>query len=135
MIIVELKGRGISKGKVEGIAIVSKKPFSFLGGVNKDGDIIDKNSDLYGQSIKDKIFVFPYGKGSTVGSYVIYGLAKRGILKGIINKECETIVATGAILGGIPLVDMVDIEKIKTGDKILIDGDKGIVKILNKSKN
>ena len=128
---MELKGRAISKGIVEGIAIVSKKPFSFLGGVDEEGNIIDKESDLYGQSLKGKIFVFPYGRGSTVGSYVIYGLAKRGILKGIVNKECEPIVATGAILGGIPLVDRVDIEKIKTGDRIVVDGNKGIVRILD----
>ena len=128
---MELKGRAISKGIIEGIAIVSKKPFSFLGGVDEEGNIVDKESDLYGQSLKGKIFVFPYGEGSTVGSYVIYGLAKRGILKGIVNKECEPIVATGAILGGIPLVDRVDIEKIKTGDRIVVDGNKGIVKILD----
>ncbi|XRP97253.1 DUF126 domain-containing protein [Methanocaldococcus sp. 16A] len=127
---MELKGRSISKGVIEGIAIVSKKPFSFLGGVDKEGNIIDKDSDLYGQSLKGKIFVFPYGRGSTVGSYVIYGLAKKGILKGIVNKECEPIVATGAILGGIPLVDKIEIEKIKTGDRIVVDGNKGVVKIL-----
>jgi predicted aconitase with swiveling domain len=124
---MELRGRSISKGIAEGIAIVSKDPFSFLGGVNEEGIIIDKNSELYGESLKDKIFVFPYGKGSTVGSYVIYGLAKRGILKGIVNKECEPIVATGAILGKIPLVDKVDIEKIKNGDKVIVDGDNGVV--------
>ncbi|AAB99415.1 TPA: DUF126 domain-containing protein [Methanocaldococcus jannaschii] len=129
---MELKGRSISKGIIEGIAIVSKKPFSFLGGVDEEGNIIDKDSDLYGQSLKGKIFVFPYGRGSTVGSYVIYGLAKRGILKGIVNKECEPIVATGAILGGIPLVDKIDIEEIKTGDRIVVDGNTGVVKILNK---
>ncbi|EHP85975.1 DUF126 domain-containing protein [Methanotorris formicicus] len=124
---MELKGRSISKGITEGIAIVSKEPFSFLGGVNEEGIIIDKNSELYGESLKNKIFVFPYGKGSTVGSYVIYGLAKRGILKGIINKECEPIVATGAILGKIPLVDKVDIEKIKNGDRVVVDGNSGVV--------
>ena len=127
---MELRGRSISKGIVEGTAIVSKKPFSFLGGVDEEGNIIDKESDLYGQSLKGKIFVFPYGRGSTVGSYVIYGLAKRGILKGIVNKECEPIVATGAILGGIPLVDKEDIEKIKTGDRIVVDGNRGVVRIL-----
>ena len=129
MEVVELKGRIISKGQVEAEAIVSDTPISFLGGVNEDGIITDKENELYGQSIKDKIFVFPTGKGSTVGSYVIYGLAKKGILKGIINKECEPIVATGAILGKIPMVDNIDINNIKTGDRVLIDGNNGIVRI------
>ncbi|WP_017980918.1 DUF126 domain-containing protein [Methanocaldococcus villosus] len=127
---MELKGRAISKGRAEGVALVSKKPFSFLGGVDKDGKIIDKNSDVYGESLKGKIFVFPYGRGSTVGSYVIYSLAKKGILKGIVNKECEPIIASGAILAGIPLVDKVDIDKIKNNDYIIVDGYKGVVKVI-----
>ena len=129
MEVIELKGRIISKGQVEAEAIASDAPISFLGGVNEDGIITDKENELYGQSIKDKIFVFPTGKGSTVGSYVIYGLAKKGILKGIINKECEPIVATGAVLGKIPMVDSIDINNIKTGDRVLIDGNNGIVRI------
>jgi len=39
---------------------------------------------------------------------------------GIINKECETIVAVGAIISEIPCVDKVDISEIKTGDSIRI---------------
>ncbi|ADG12874.1 DUF126 domain-containing protein [Methanocaldococcus infernus] len=124
-----LKGRVISKGYVEAELLVSKKPFSFLGGVDKEGNVIDKESDIYGESLKGKIFAFPYGKGSTVGSYVIYDLAKRGILKGIINKECEPIVATGAILGGIPLIDRIDIDKLESGKRIVLDAYKGLVKL------
>ncbi|AXI25903.1 hypothetical protein CFE53_03920 [Methanofervidicoccus sp. A16] len=126
---MEIKGRSISKGIVEGEALVSHKPISFLGGVNKEGIVVDRESDIYGKSIKDRILVFPTGKGSTVGSYVIYALGRKGILKGIVNRECEPIVATGAILGRIPLVDNIDISKIETGDWVVLDGDKGIVKI------
>jgi len=126
---IEIKGRSISKGIVEGEALVSHKPISFLGGVNKEGIVVDRESDIYGKSIKDRILVFPTGKGSTVGSYVIYALGRKGILKGIVNRECEPIVATGAILGRIPLVDNIDISKIETGDWVVLDGDKGIVKI------
>jgi len=126
---IEMRGRGISKGVVEGEALVSHKPISFLGGVNREGVITDRDSDIYGMSIRDKILVFPTGKGSTVGSYVIYALGRRGILKGIINRECEPIVATGAILGRIPLVDKVDISKIDTGDWVVLDGSRGVVKV------
>ncbi|HID47907.1 MAG TPA: DUF126 domain-containing protein, partial [Methanococcaceae archaeon] len=93
---MEIKGRAISRGVVEGEALVSYKPISFLGGINRDGIVVDRDSDIYRKSIRDKILVFPTGKGSTVGSYVIYALGKRGILKGIVNRECEPIVATGA---------------------------------------
>ena len=88
----------------------------------KTGIVIEKDHELEGQCVKDKILVFPYGKGSTVGSYVIYGLKKNGVApKAIVNKETETIVATGAILAGIVCVDGIDIEKIKDGDYIIIE--------------
>jgi len=125
----ELHGRIISKGVVEGEAIVSKSSISFLGGVNEEGIVTDKENELFGKSIANKIFVFPTGKGSTVGSYVIYGLAKRGLLKGMVNFESEPIVATGAILGKIPLVDKVNIDEIKDGDIVVVDGNTGTVKI------
>jgi uncharacterized protein len=126
-----MKGRTISPGKAEGEAIVSKEPIGFYGNVDpKTGIIIEKGNPLEGENIKDKILVFPCGKGSTVGSYVIYGLAKNGVgPKAIINEETETIVATGAILSGIPCVDKIDIKKIKTGDKIKVDADTGDVEI------
>ena len=126
-----MKGRTISPGKAEGKAIVSSEPIGFYGNVDpKTGIVIEKGHPLEGKKITGKILVFPCGKGSTVGSYVIYGLAKNGVAPaGIINKETETIVATGAILAGIPCVDSVDIDTIKDGDNIKIDADKGEVKI------
>ena len=126
-----MKGRTISPGKTEGMAIVSKEPIGFYGGIDiETGVVIEKGHPLEGKSVTDKILVFPCGKGSTVGSYVIYGLKKNGVgPRGIINKETETIVATGVILAGIPCVDQIDIEKIKNGDNILLDADNATVEI------
>ncbi|MCD6480659.1 MAG: DUF126 domain-containing protein [Thermoplasmata archaeon] len=118
-----MRGRTIYPGKVGGEAMVSKEPIGFYGGIDiKTGIVIEKGHELEGKCVKDKILVFPYGKGSTVGSYVIYGLKKNGVApRAIINKETETIVATGAILAAIPCVDGIDIEKIKDGDVVEIN--------------
>jgi uncharacterized protein len=126
-----MKGRTISPGKVQGTAIVSPEPIGFYGGIDaKTGIVIEKGHPLEGKKVTGKILVFPCGKGSTVGSYVIYGLAKNGVAPlGIINKETETIVATGVILAGIPCVDKVDISKIKTGNTLVLDATKGNVDI------
>jgi len=126
-----MKGRTISPGKAEGEAIVSTEPIGFYGGIDaKTGIVIEKGHPLEGKKVTDKILVFPCGKGSTVGSYVIYGLAKNKVgPAGIINKETETIVATGVILAGIPCVDHIDIDKIKNGDKVAIDADNASVEI------
>ena len=62
------------------------------------------------------------GKGSTVGSYTLYRMKKSGIAPaGIINKECETVVAVGTIISEIPCVDEIDISKIKTGDMVRLE--------------
>ncbi|HHQ45128.1 MAG TPA: DUF126 domain-containing protein [Candidatus Altiarchaeales archaeon] len=123
---MELDGRIINRGRVEGEALVSKNPISFYGGVDpQTGVVKDKDSDINGQSISGKILVFPFGKGSTVGPYTIYQLAKNGKAPlAVVNVECETIVAVGCIISGIPSVDRIDISKIKTGDKVLVDGGK-----------
>jgi len=128
-----LTGRKISKGLAEGEVLKSSSPISFLGGVDpKTGIVMDKNSSAFGKSVKDKIFVFPMGKGSTVGSYVIYQLKKNGAAPlAIINREAETIVSVGAIISDIPMVDKIEIDSIEEGKKIKINGDNGTVEILN----
>jgi predicted aconitase with swiveling domain len=124
-----MKGRIIKKGKAEGEAIVSSEPIGFLGGVDPDtGNVIEKGHPLEGKNIKGKILVFPTGKGSTVGSYVLYRMKKNNAAPiGIINEECEPIVAVGAIISDIPCIDKIDINKIKTGDNIKIEGENVIV--------
>jgi len=117
-----MKGRTIYPGSAEGEALVSQEPLGFYGGVDiKTGVVIEKGHELEGKCVKGRILVFPYGKGSTVGSYVIYGLKKNNVAPAaIINRETETIVATGAILAGIVCVDRVAIEEIENGAHVTV---------------
>ncbi len=128
---VTLSGRKVSKGKASGEALVSSEGISFYGGVDPvTGKIVEKGHPLEGQSITGKVFVFPTGKGSTVGSYVMYDMKKRGTAPAaIVNAEIETIVAVGAIISGLPCVDRIDVGKIKTGDKVEVDGESGKVTV------
>jgi len=127
----EMKGRKICGGKAEGEALVTKQGISFFGGVDPaNGEVQEKGHELEGQSIRGKILVFPQGKGSTVGSYALYRMKKQGTApKAIVNSECETIVAVGAIISEIPCVDKIDISKIKTGQKVKVDGDNATVEV------
>lgn len=129
-----IKCRTISKGIANGELIVSKNPLSFLGGVDpKTGKIIDSNHDLYGESIKNKILFIPSGKGSTVGSYVIFQMKKNGMApKAIICLNAEPIIATGAIMSNIPMVDSLSsYEDLTTGTDIELDANKGKIEILD----
>lgn len=121
-----MKGRGISSGKATGKALVCGEPFSFLGGVNgSTGRFSIMDAD-----ITDRVFVFPHGKGSTVGSYVIYDLRVHGHAPAaIVNRSAETIVTTGAVISDVPMVDGVDISVIRDGDTVTVDGDAGTVTV------
>jgi predicted aconitase with swiveling domain len=119
-----LLGRVIKAGRAEGIALVSPEAIGFFGMVDPEtGIIVEQGHPLQGQSIRGRVLVFPTGKGSTVGSYSLYRMAKAGVAPAaIINAESEPIVAVGAIISEIPMLDRVDILQIRTGDEIRIDG-------------
>ena len=132
-----LKGRPIVPGHVKGRALVSRMPISFLGGVDPNtGVIIERNHDLKGRSLKDKILCFPHGHGSTVGSYVIYSITKRNVgPKAIINVRADPVVVVGAVIADIPMMDQVDIEQIESDDIIEVDSEKGIIRVERKMEN
>ena len=131
---ITIKGRTISKGYAEGEALVCRQPIGFNFGVDfETGVITEYNHELFGKSIKDKILLFPHGKGSTGGSYVVYQLAKNMTgPKAIINMTTETIIAVGAIMGGIPVIDSLEknpYDLISNGDRVKVDADQGVVTI------
>jgi predicted aconitase with swiveling domain len=128
---MKLTGRRIYQGKTEGEALVTKDSISFYGGVDPEtGIVVEKGHELEGVDTTGKILVFPTGKGSTVGSYVIYQMAKTGKgPKALILQECEAIVAVGCIIGEVPCVDQIDTNQITTGSKVVIDAGAGVVEV------
>jgi predicted aconitase with swiveling domain len=126
---LKLQGRVIHRGEARGTALVSPVAIGFLGGVDAEtGVVVELGHPLQGQSIAGRVLVFPTGKGSTVGSYTLYRLARRGLAPAaIINARSEAIVAVGAIIANIPMVDRVDIAQIKTGDRVQVIGEDVII--------
>ena len=131
---MKLEGRCIVKGKVSGEALVTKDNISFMGSVNpKTGVIIERGHELEGESIAGKILVFPTAKGSTGGSYMLYDVVKNKVGPiAIINAKAESIVVIGAIVSELPMIDNIDISKIKTGDWLELDATSGAVFIKEK---
>ena len=128
-----VKGRVISRGRAKGPALVTMDPISFLGSVDpKTGIVIEKGHSLEGQSVAGRVLVFPRGKGSTVGSYVILQLKKNGVAPlAIINLEAETIIAVGAIISKIPMLDMLEKDMysfLKTGMTVEVDAESGEIR-------
>jgi len=121
---LKLTGRAIYAGEAEGDALVTSQPISFYGGVDPaSGEVIERGHELQGECVKGRVLVFPHGKGSTVGSYILYRLSKSGAApSAIVNEKCETIVAVGAIISEIPCVDMIDITKIRRNARLRVLG-------------
>jgi len=130
-VILIVRGRSISRGKGTGRLLVSPAPISFLSGVDPEtGIVVEKGHPLEGKSVAGTVLVFPFGKGSTVGSYVLYALAKNGHAPAaIVNSEAEAIIATGAIIGNIPMIDRpeVPLDRLSDGTVVTVDGDKGVL--------
>jgi predicted aconitase with swiveling domain len=128
-VILLIRGRGIAGGQGKGPLLVSPVPLSFLSGVDPaSGIIVEKGHPLQGVCITGTVLAFPYGKGSTVGSYVLYALSRNGHAPAaIVNTEAEPIIATGAIIGEIPMIDHIDIpiNRLRSGVEVLVNGDSG----------
>ncbi len=122
-----IKGRAISNGIAKGKVVKVDEPFGFLGGVDPStGDLLVAD----GENIAGKVFVFPHGKGSTVGSFVMYDLLVHGNAPAaIVNRSAETIVTTGAVISSIPMVDSVDTDLLRDGDIVYVNGTDGTISL------
>jgi hypothetical protein len=129
-----LRGRKVVGGKAKGAALVTAEPICFLGGVDvKTGIITEVGHPLKGKCMAGKVLVFPTGKGSTGGSYLIYEAVSNGVGPcAMINRNVEQVTAIGCIIAEVPMVDRVDpdaIEAIKDGDLVEVNADEGIITV------
>ncbi len=119
----------IVKGKTSGKVLLSKNPINFLGGVDKiTGKVRDEIHDLFGRSIENKILVFPYGIGSSVGAYTIYSLKyNKSAPLAMICMKADLTTASGCAISNIPLIvaDKEEYELLKDGQEVLVDAVDG----------
>lgn len=134
---IVLHGRGVVGGVTEGEALVTRETISGWGGVSpKDGTIIETRHELRGLSFKDKVLVFRGAKGSSGWSVMFHTCRLAGTApKAMIFNEMTNKVALGAVVMRIPTVTELDrdpLDLIETGDRVRVDGDRGIVEIFKK---
>ena len=129
---VVLKCHRIIRGYGEGEALVSHEPICFYLTEPKTGIVREKNHELVGRSVRDKVLVFPSGKASSVVQ--IDGLFKltlnKTAPKAMIVKDVETVLIVSAFIARVPLVDRLEkdpFEIIRSGDLVKVNAEKGIV--------
>jgi len=131
-----IKGKTVSKqGEVEGEALVTDNLIAFWGATDwETGEIVEVAHPLRGRNIKDKVLVFPAGKGGagdTFGYYYLYrnGKAPKAL---VCNRPQPTTVA-GALLCNTPMVygfreNVIDL--IANGDIVKVDSNAGTVEVI-----
>lgn len=129
---IELKGRGIVPGRVEGEALVSHETISGWGGIDPStGTIIERRHELYGVSFTGKVLVFPGAKGSSGWSGFFQSTRLLGTAPlAMVFTTLSTKSALGAVVTRVPTVTELDrdpVEVIRTGDWVVVDGDRGVV--------
>ncbi len=119
----------IVQGKTKGALLVSKNPINFLGGIDKKTGLVrDENHDLFGKSIANKILVFPFGVGSSVGAYTLYSLKYNKCAPlAMICLKADITTASGCAISNIPLVvvQKKDYESLKDGQEVSLDAIEG----------
>lgn len=123
-------GKVIIDGDNQGELVVSQQTFSFFGGFDfETGNIVDPKSDVFGLNLKDKIFAYPRGKGSSSTAGVILEALRQGVApKAVINIESEKILAVGSIVAQVafgwklPLISISeeDFQSLASGDYVKI---------------
>ncbi len=142
-----LKGRPLSRGIVEGEAIITKQPFSISAAFAfplisnaKKLKVADKTHELFKKDVKDKILIFPIPIGTTTLGFVLLETIIRKISpKAIVCAEGEPLMSSGAVVADIffdvqfPIVDQIEfseLENIENGTMLRVNGDEGLVEIL-----
>lgn len=132
-LVATVKARVVGSS-VSGIAIVSPVPISFLGDVDRtSGNVIAPENPLYGVSIAGKVLVTERTRGSTVGAYILYALAKRGKApRAIVVSKPDPVIIAGAVISRITYAYNVPHEVVKIvrcGDLVEIDAERGEVRV------
>ena len=119
---------------VEGEALVTDVPITFLGFVNRNTGVIEEEGHpINGQSMANKILIFPKGSGSTVAPYVLLGLFYNGNGPiAIINTDLDQQTIPACSLLGVPYAHSFDdnpCQTVNNGDKIRLKLNNGNVKL------
>ena len=127
------KGESISGGKAEGIALVSGETLGFSNTEVATGKILQRNHEIYGEIVKDKILIIPAMKAN-IDMWKLYWCWKEGTApKAIVTKEADDYIIAGTNLTGIPCVHRLDedpTKAIRSGQQVRVDGDQGTIEVM-----
>ena len=134
---IVIKCRKVYKGHGAGEALVSREGVGGWGSVEEcSGTVTERGHELQGQSVKDRVLVFPYAKGSCGWAKVFQNMAHYGASPAaMLIETVDNRSALGAVTSRTPSVSDFDVdpfEVIETGDWVDVNADEGIVTVTKK---
>ena len=145
---VMLNGKPIFGGRGEGLALVTKMPMNFTAAFTKLANLLphkrstiqDRHHDLYKKSVKGRVLVFPAAIGSTyTGMVLLQRMYEKAAPAAMIVQRADSLLVSGTVLAevwfgrGVPVVEYAGddlLDKIKTGDRVSVDGQTGKICIV-----
>lgn len=130
-----IRGRRVVGGYAEGEALVTRQTISGWGGINeRDGSIIERRHELFGQSFAGKILIFPGAKGSSGWSAFFHMTRINAVApSAMLFTRMTTKIALGAVVTRVPAMTGFDrdiFDEIRTGDHVVVNADEGFLKVL-----
>jgi len=124
---------------VTGTALVATDNFSARYDLDRTRGLFSRPSHkLAGESYADRILVLDTAKGGVATAWMLHDMAARRIVpRALIFNRVNPILAQGAALAGVSLVDRFEsdvTQLFRTGDELRIDPAAGLVEILNRDQ-
>ncbi len=140
MNLAEIEGRVMVEGKAEGEAVVSSRAFTFAHGVDPaSGIVTDVRSDIKNVSVRGKVLVYPFGKGSTTGaSWFLETVRMGNEPTAVLTQATEPVIVVGSVLAKILYGRTIPVmsefsedvtRRIKNHDRVVVDTEKGLVSV------
>ena len=112
--------------KVEGEALVIHEGFSPRYDLDRWTGLISRvGHSAEGQSIKDKVLIFPTAKGGVAGGWAFLDLVEKGIApKALVFGLLNPVMVQGSVLAGLPIMEGWEddvMHLVKTGDRVVVD--------------
>ncbi len=87
-------------GAAAGAALVLEEPLSLWGGLDPvTGEVIDRRHPQVGETVRDRIVVMPFGRGSSSASSVLLEAVRlRSGPAALLLAEVDGILALGAVV-------------------------------------
>lgn len=131
-----IQGRGAQGGIAEGPALISTRTITGWGGIDiHTGLVVEPGHPLEGMSIQGSILILDGSRGSNGWSIFFHSAQVSGCgPAGLVFPTLDSRTAVTAAVLNVPLVTELKedvFSLISVGDRIRIDGHKGIIEILS----